>query len=111
MLDDTAGSTTQEMYDHWILGLNTWLAISASMEDKTHAIRGCARYFFDEGIVSKSAPRTESDTWRMHVLKKARCWAREISNHAEGNLSFPPGMKKLTRRSLKSNVTPRSAVR
>eukprot|EP00971_Amphidinium_carterae_P115796 2293631-Amphidinium_carterae.1 len=55
------------------MGLNTWLAIPDSKENRTHSKRGCAEYFFDEGVASRLAPRTESDTWRLHVLKKARC--------------------------------------
>eukprot|EP00971_Amphidinium_carterae_P026898 530486-Amphidinium_carterae.1 len=99
------GSTTQQLYDHWLMGLNTWLAIPDSRQNRTHSKRGCAEDFFDEGVASRLAPRTESDTWRLHVLKKARCWSTEISNHAEGGC---PGCghclllkKKLSRLPLK----------
>eukprot|EP00971_Amphidinium_carterae_P084228 1667456-Amphidinium_carterae.1 len=78
------GSSTQDLYDYWLLGLNSWLGLEQANCDKSHSIRGSAQYFFDEGEVSRHVPRTESDTWRLHVLKKALAWAREIAAHEAG---------------------------
>eukprot|EP00971_Amphidinium_carterae_P213579 4238648-Amphidinium_carterae.1 len=61
-----------------------WLGVDQASCDKSHCVRGSAQYFFDEGVVCRHVPRTESDTWRLHILKKALVWAREIAAHEAG---------------------------
>eukprot|EP00971_Amphidinium_carterae_P142110 2814655-Amphidinium_carterae.2 len=72
--------SAQAIYDHWLDGLNAWVGVSNEDLGRTEARKGNADYFFDVGT-PLAIKGSSSQTWKIHVLKKALSWSKEIKGH------------------------------